>query len=55
MEKIRRQHFPALASVKPLGEDKAQVIFDEPQMSITAGQSAVFYEGNTVLGGGIIE
>ena len=55
MVKIRRQHIPALASVKPLGEDKAQVIFDEPQMSITAGQSAVFYEGATVLGGGIIQ
>lgn len=55
MVKIRRQHIPALASVKPLGEDKAQVIFDEPQMSITAGQSAVFYEGDTVLGGGIIQ
>ena len=55
MVKIRRQHIPASASIKPLGEDKARIIFDEPQMSVTAGQSAVFYEGDTVLGGGIIE
>ena len=55
MVKIRRQHIPASAAVKPLEDGKVKITFDEPQMSITAGQSAVFYEGNTVLGGGIIE
>ena len=35
--------------------DGIRVIFDEPQMSITPGQSVVFYDGEFVIGGGIIE
>lgn len=48
--KIRRMHKPARAEII---EDK--VIFDEPQGSVTAGQSAVFYRDDTVLGGGFIK
>jgi tRNA-specific 2-thiouridylase len=33
----------------------AEVIFHEPQRAIAPGQSAVFYSGEEVLGGGIIE
>ena len=33
----------------------AEVVFQEPQMAITPGQSVVFYLGEAVLGGGIIE
>ncbi len=33
----------------------AEVYFDEPQRAVTPGQSAVFYSGDTVVGGGIIE
>jgi tRNA-uridine 2-sulfurtransferase len=36
-------------------ENKLTVLFDEEQEAVTPGQSAVFYEGETVLGGAIIE
>jgi tRNA-specific 2-thiouridylase len=34
---------------------RIKLIFDEPQFSITPGQAAVLYDGDIVLGGGIIE
>jgi len=53
--KIRFQHEGAEATVSPYGNHRVKIVFDEPQMSVTPGQSAVFYIGDTVLGGGIIE
>jgi len=35
--------------------DVVRVVFDEPQWAPTPGQSAVFYEGDIVIGGGIIK
>ncbi len=32
-----------------------RVVFEEPQFGVTPGQAAVWYEGDRVLGGGIIE
>jgi len=52
--KIRHRHTPAPATLIGAGEDKVQVIFDEPQRAITPGQATVFYEEDEVVGGGWI-
>ena len=36
------------------GVDEARIEFSEPVRAVTAGQSVVFYDGDTLLGGGII-
>ena len=53
--KIRYHHMPAHATVSPFGTDKVQVHFKEPQKAITPGQAVVFYDNDTVVGGGWIE
>jgi len=53
--RIRYRHKESEAKIKLLGNNKVEVIFRKPQMSITSGQSAVFYKKDIVLGGGIIE
>jgi len=52
--KIRYQKKPAPCRVEKKGE-KLKVIFEEPQEAITPGQSVVFYNGEQVIGGGLIE
>jgi len=52
--KIRYTAKEADALVKPVGENQIQVRFDAAQRDITAGQAAVFYQGDVMLGGGII-
>ena len=52
---IRYNSLPAPAMVYPLDGAKIRIIFYEPQRAITPGQSAVFYQQDIVLGGGIIE
>ena len=53
--KIRYRHTPALATVVRTEDNRFSVCFDEPQRAIAPGQSAVIYDGDTVLGGGIID
>ncbi len=53
--KIRYRHKEQPATVKVIDDDHVLVTFDEPQRAITPGQSVVFYDGDVVLGGGIIE
>ncbi len=52
--KIRYKAPEASATLYPLPERRARVLFDEPQLAITPGQGVVFYDGEIVLGGGII-
>jgi tRNA-specific 2-thiouridylase len=52
--KIRHRHEPAAAVIERAGDDEILVTFDEPQRAITPGQAAVFYDGETVVGGGWI-
>ncbi len=53
--KIRHRHQPAPALIEATGPDQILVTFDDPQRAITPGQAAVFYDGDTVVGGGWIE
>jgi tRNA-specific 2-thiouridylase len=52
--KIRYTAKEAWGWVTPLDSDKVKVRFDAPQRDITAGQAAVFFHGDVVIGGGII-
>jgi tRNA-specific 2-thiouridylase len=52
--KIRYTAKEAEAWVTPRNGRQAHVVFDLPQRDITAGQAAVFFDGEHLLGGGII-
>lgn len=52
--KIRYTAKEAEALVTPMRGNQARVQFDAPQRDITAGQAAVFFQGDIVVGGGII-
>jgi len=53
--KIRYLHKEAEAVITPLDKDRVYVKFNKPQMAITPGQAVVFYDGETVIGGGTVE
>ncbi len=52
--KIRYRSAELPAVVKLLGEGQARVELEAPAMGIAPGQAAVFYDGDEVIGGGII-
>jgi tRNA-specific 2-thiouridylase len=52
---IRHHHQAAAATVRSLGEGRADVVFDAPQLAISPGQAVVFYDGDAVVGGGWID
>lgn len=52
--KVRYRMADQPCHVVRLDATTARIIFDEPQRAITPGQSAVFYDGDVVLGGGTI-
>ena len=53
--KIRYRQSEQWATVTQTDTDTAEVVFDEPQRAITKGQAVVFYDGDTVVGGGTIQ
>jgi tRNA-specific 2-thiouridylase len=53
--RIRSTHAERPATVTPLDGGRIRVDFDEPQLAIAPGQSAVIYDGDLVVGGGIIQ
>lgn len=53
--KIRYRQPEQPAWVKPASDGTVHVTFDQPQRAICPGQSLVLYDGDVVLGGGIIQ
>lgn len=57
---MRYRSRPVPVTVLPLATDdsentRVRLVFDEPQFGITPGQAAVWYDGDRLLGGGILE
>ena len=52
---IRYRSAPVGVNIIPLETGRVRLVFDEPQFGITPGQAAVWYNGEILLGGGIIE
>ena len=52
--KTRYRMADAPCQLRYLDDDTAELVFDEPQWAVTPGQSAVLYDGDICLGGGVI-
>jgi tRNA-specific 2-thiouridylase len=53
--KIRYRQTDQTCQVESLESGRCRVQFSQPQRAVTPGQSVVFYDGETCLGGGVIE
>lgn len=53
--KTRYRQADIACQIIPLHDDGIEVRFEQPQIAVTPGQSAVFYQGEVCLGGGVIE
>ena len=53
--KIRSTSKERPAKISPEENNSVLIDFDEPQWAPAPGQSAVFYDNDVVIGGGIIE
>ena len=54
LARIRYRHTEQPATVYPLADGSAKVVFEQPQRAITPGQTVVLYDGDVVIGGGMI-
>jgi tRNA-specific 2-thiouridylase len=52
--RIRSRQNEQWATVTPTSESTARFVFDEPQRAVARGQHVVAYDGDTVIGGGVI-
>ena len=53
--RVRHRAKEAAATVFPRGDLSARVCFDEPVRAVAPGQSCVFYDGDVVIGGGVLK
>lgn len=52
--KTRSRQGEQPAAIAPESGNRVRVVFDCPQRAVTPGQAAVFYDGDSVVGGGTI-
>ena len=55
LAQVRYRQAPVPASFYPVGDEGFELEFDDPLFAVTLGQSAVLYDGERLLGGGVIE
>jgi tRNA-specific 2-thiouridylase len=53
--KTRYRQADAACAFEPVGEGRFALRFDDAQWAVTPGQSAVLYDGDVCLGGGVID
>ncbi|MDQ2980483.1 MAG: tRNA 2-thiouridine(34) synthase MnmA, partial [Acidobacteriota bacterium] len=53
--RVRHRGAETGATVTPAEDGSARVLFDEPVRAIAPGQSCVFYDGDVVIGGGVLK
>jgi tRNA-specific 2-thiouridylase len=52
--RIRHRGAEVPATIEPTADGGARVLFDQPVRAVAPGQSCVFYDGDVVVGGGVL-